>query len=73
MPNAPCKGCSDCAVEPNCHMSCQKYLDFQQECRERLDGQAQERDYQSYRRDIRVRVEKANRRMKNTRYRNRMN
>ena len=25
---APCKGCKDRCVEPNCHMTCQKYLDF---------------------------------------------
>lgn len=26
--NAPCKGCKDRVVEPNCHMACEKYLEF---------------------------------------------
>ena len=26
--NAPCKGCKDRTVEPNCHMTCDKYLEF---------------------------------------------
>lgn len=27
--DAPCKNCPDRCVEPNCHMTCEKYLEFQ--------------------------------------------
>lgn len=26
--DGPCKGCEDRCIEPNCHTTCQKYLDF---------------------------------------------
>lgn len=25
---APCKGCTDRTIEPNCHMTCERYLSF---------------------------------------------
>lgn len=27
-PQAPCRGCSDRTIEPNCHMTCERYLAF---------------------------------------------
>ena len=29
--NAPCKGCPNRTVEPNCHMTCETYLAFRAE------------------------------------------
>lgn len=31
MVNAPCKNCKDRTIEPNCHMSCVKYIEFTEE------------------------------------------
>ena len=28
---APCLGCEDRTIEPNCHMRCEKYIEFQEE------------------------------------------
>lgn len=28
MNDAPCKNCKDRTVEPNCHITCQKYIEF---------------------------------------------
>lgn len=28
MKDAPCKGCTDRVIEPNCHSTCKKYLDY---------------------------------------------
>ena len=36
-PQAPCLGCTfetGRSVEPNCHMTCEKYLAFDRECKE---------------------------------------
>ena len=30
-PKAPCKGCSDRCADPNCHMTCDRYLAFRNE------------------------------------------
>lgn len=27
-PKAPCKGCADRCIEPNCHMTCALYLEY---------------------------------------------
>ena len=27
-PEAPCQGCEDRTVEPNCHMTCEKFLKY---------------------------------------------
>ena len=27
---SPCKGCPDRSVSPNCHMSCERYIAYQQ-------------------------------------------
>ena len=29
---SPCMNCADRVVEPNCHMSCAKYLQFSNKC-----------------------------------------
>ncbi len=74
MANAPCKGCPDRTVEPNCHMTCEKYIAFQQECRAMADSRLEDREYRGYRANIRKRVNKAQRAMKRcSQYRNRMN
>lgn len=26
--DAPCKGCKERTIEPNCHMICERYLEF---------------------------------------------
>lgn len=37
MTKAPCKGCKDRTIEPNCHMSCTKYIEFAEECKRAND------------------------------------
>lgn len=73
MDNAPCKDCPDRVVEPNCHMTCEKYIAFQEMCRERIKAREYEREYKQYRFMLNERVDRANRKMKSChRYRNRM-
>ena len=32
QPESPCLGCPDRCPEPNCHMTCKKYIAFRKEC-----------------------------------------
>jgi hypothetical protein len=32
-PTSPCMGCEERRAEPNCHMTCERYLAFDEECK----------------------------------------
>lgn len=38
MENAPCKDCPDRVVEPNCHMTCEKYLAYRAKIDKAFEG-----------------------------------
>lgn len=31
-PESPCLDCPDRCADPNCHMTCEKYIEFDKEC-----------------------------------------
>lgn len=73
MGNAPCKDCPDRVVEPNCHMTCERYKEFQAYRQAIIDSRKDEREYRDYRRGIQKRVDKAYETMrKHKRYINHM-
>lgn len=49
MKSAPCKDCPDRVVEPNCHMTCERYKEFQAYRQAIIDGRRDEREYRDYR------------------------
>lgn len=72
--NAPCKDCPDRVVEPNCHMTCERYKEYQSYRQDLIDSRKSSREYKDYKRVIQERVNKAYRNMAGCkRYRNRMN
>lgn len=69
---APCKGCQNRTVEPNCHMGCEKYLAFRRE----IDKGYRERCIRAGLDSYTIRAMKRSREaggMKRVQYRNRMN
>lgn len=42
--NAPCRGCQDRVVEPNCHMTCERYLAFVEELERIKEEQKKEKE-----------------------------
>lgn len=38
MIKAPCKDCKERTVEPNCHMTCQRYLESVKEHKKRVES-----------------------------------
>lgn len=74
MISAPCKDCPDRVVEPNCHMTCERYKEFQTYRQAIIDSRKNEREYRDYRMVIQHRIDKSRDRMrKQTRFTNRMN
>lgn len=61
--DAPCRDCPDRVVEPNCHMTCEKYLEFQAYRQALIDSRRDAREYKQYRAVISDRVQKCYRRM----------
>lgn len=39
---SPCKGCKDRCVEPNCHNTCRKYIDWKAEYEKLKDRKSKE-------------------------------
>ncbi len=70
---APCKNCPDRCVEPNCHMSCPKYIEFQAFRQQLSDKRAVASALNDYDRQIIARIRKKERQYDRCpRYRSRM-
>lgn len=68
--DSPCLGCSDRVAEPNCHMTCEKYLAFQQFRTKKIEAVHSNSEWNDYNRKLGNRIEK--RRKKHVVFRNTM-
>lgn len=72
--NAPCKGCPDRVVEPNCHMTCERYKEFQAYRQAIIDSRRDEQECKAYQFNLKYRIWKTEQKIrKYKRFRNTMN
>lgn len=46
---APCKGCKDRVPEPNCHITCEKYIEFDKKMKQqRYEKLERKKTYHKY-------------------------